>query len=237
MDNLEMEADLPYEDEYALANSNAYSMYHGWYFPKNLLKYFRKYVLFEGVSPKVMQRWGHDYINFLKKIALKNPNKRIVLKSLVNTAKIKQLLQLFPDAQFIHIYRNPYDVYKSTWKLYTSILPLFSFQHISKHELDEAILTIYYELYTRYLAEKSLIPTGNLYELSYETFIHDPLRNLKLLYDFLNLDSFSDAQSHFKQYITRHRNYQKNQYSLNETDKKKVADNWGFIFDAFGYTL
>lgn len=32
MDDLEMEADLPYEEEYALANFTPYSFYHGWFF-------------------------------------------------------------------------------------------------------------------------------------------------------------------------------------------------------------
>ena len=183
----------------------------------------------------MVEQWRDDYIKFLKKVTYQNPNKRVVLKSLVNTAKIKHLLELFPDAQFIHIYRNPYDVYNSTWKLYTSILPWFSFQHISKDELDEAILTIYHEMYTRYLAEKTLIPSGNLYELSYETFINDPLSNLKQLYDFLHLDGFNDAKPHFVKYINHHRNYKKNKFVLNEADKKKVVDKWGFTFDAFGY--
>ena len=128
MDNLELHADLPYEDEYAIANINPYSFYHGWYFPKNLIRYFEKYVLFQDVNKKVVEKWGRDYEYFLQKISYKKPEKRILLKSLVNTAKIKHLLDLFPDAQFIHIYRNPYNVYKSTWKLYKSILPLFSFR-------------------------------------------------------------------------------------------------------------
>jgi len=236
MDNLEMHADLPYEDEYALANINPHSFYNGWYFPKNILDYFEKYVLFENVNRKVIDIWGKDYIYFLKKIAYKKPGKRILLKSLVNTAKIKHLLDLFPYAQFIHIHRNPYDVYKSTWKLYKSILPLFSFQHIKYDELDKAILKIYSDIYKRYLAEKSLVPAGNLYEISYETFVKDPLNNLKKIYDYLKIKGFNEAKPHFQKYIDFHKNYRKDNYILSEIDKEKVLKNWGFTFDAFGYS-
>ena len=36
MDDLEMRATLPYEDEYAIANFSPYSFYHGWYFPRKI---------------------------------------------------------------------------------------------------------------------------------------------------------------------------------------------------------
>jgi len=77
-----------------------------------------------------IDRWKTTYDYFLKKISYKNNGKPILLKSLVNTAKIKQILDLYPNAKFIHIHRNPYDVYFSTWKLYKSILPLLSFQNV-----------------------------------------------------------------------------------------------------------
>lgn len=236
MDNLEMHADLPYEDEYAIANVNPYSFYHGWYFPKNITDYFQKYVLFENVDKKIIDEWGKDYVYFLKKIAYKKPAKRILLKSLVNTAKIKHLLDLFPDAQFIHIHRNPYDVYKSTWKLYNSILPLFSFQQIKYEVLDQAILQIYKDIYHRYFVEKSLVPRGNLYEIEYETFVKDPLDNLKKLYDYLGLNGFVEAKPYFKKYIEFHKNYKKDKYAISKTDKEKVLKNWGFAFDSFGYS-
>ena len=140
MDNLEMEMDLPYEEEYAIANMCPFSFYHGWYFPKKIDYYFDKYVLFKNVSNKTIKNWGDTYKYFLQKIAYKKAKKRILLKSLVNTAKIKHLLRLFPGAQFIHIYRNPYKVYMSTWKLYEKILPIFSFQHVKKEELDKSII-------------------------------------------------------------------------------------------------
>ncbi|KYK31623.1 MAG: hypothetical protein AYK22_02090 [Thermoplasmatales archaeon SG8-52-3] len=236
MDNLELHADLPYEDEYAIANINPYSFYHGWYFPRNIIRYFEKYVLFKNVNKKVIEKWGSDYIYFLKKISYKKPEKRILLKSLVNTAKVKHLLDLFPDAQFIHIFRNPYDVYKSTWKLYNSILPLFSFQHVDYDMMDEAILKIYSDMYKRYLVEKSLIPKNNLYEISYETFVKNPLNNLNKIYDFLKIKNFTNAKPYFQKYIDFHKNYQKDKYVISKNDMEKVLKNWGFTFDAFGYS-
>ena len=40
-------------------------------------------------------------------------SKRLLLKSPVHTARVRILKRLFPDAQFVYIHRNPYDVFRS----------------------------------------------------------------------------------------------------------------------------
>jgi len=51
---------------------------------------------------------------FIRKVQLfRGTEKRLLLKSPVHTARIKLLLKLFPDAQFVYIHRNPYDVFRS----------------------------------------------------------------------------------------------------------------------------
>ena len=40
-------------------------------------------------------------------------NSRLLIKSPVHTGRVKLLLDLFPNAQFIYIHRNPYQVFKS----------------------------------------------------------------------------------------------------------------------------
>ena len=135
MDDLEMKTDLPYEEEYAVANLCPYSFYHGWYFPKRINDYFNKYVMFNGVNERIINDWSETYKYLMKKIIFKYNRKKIMLKSLVNTGRIKVLLDMFPDAKFIHLYRNPYKVYSSTWKLYRKILPIFALQKINTKKL------------------------------------------------------------------------------------------------------
>ena len=59
------------------------------------------------------EAWKQEFVFLLKKISLANHNKQLVLKSPPNTARIKLLLSLFPNAKFIFIHRNPYEVYVS----------------------------------------------------------------------------------------------------------------------------
>ena len=235
MDDLEMNANLPYEEEYAIANTSPYSFYHGWYFPRNLKKYFDEYVLFKNVSETKINAWKMKYKYFLKKISYKNNGNMILLKSLVNTARIKLLLDIYPDAKFIHIYRNPLKVYLSTWKLYKKMLPLFAFQHISSETLDEYILYCYKELFKKYFNEKHLIPKENLIEFKYEDFIKNPLGMIDKTYQYLDLQEFDKAKPEFIKYIKKHENYQPDKYEMDDSIRSKIYDKWKFAFDKFGY--
>jgi omega-hydroxy-beta-dihydromenaquinone-9 sulfotransferase len=237
MDDLEMHANLPYEEEYAIANLSQYSFYHGWYFPRNWKQYFDKYVLFDNLSNSQIEAWKKTYDYFIKKIAYKNDGKFILLKSIVNTAKIKEILDLYPNARFIHIHRDPYKVYMSTWKLYQSILPLFSFQHITKETLDELILYCYHNLFKKYLKQKSMIPKNQLVEIGYDTFIRDPVATIEKTYNELNISHFSEAKKYFKTYAYQHRNYQASSYNINKQLKDKIYRNWKFMFDAYHYPI
>lgn len=235
MDNLEMETDLPYEEEYAIANLSPYSFYHAWYFPRAIDQYFKRDILYEDGDTTVIDEWKSVYSYFLQKITYKFNGKQIMLKSLVNTAKIKLLLELYPDAKFIHLVRNPYEVYRSTWSLYNSILPLFSFQHIDNEAFDHSIFNIYRGIYTKYLEEKHLIPKENLIELKYEDFIKEPLQTVENIYAQFHIPGFDAAKPAFQAYIEKHAQYKRNHQKIAEDIKEKVYPQWAFAFTAFGY--
>jgi hypothetical protein len=235
MDDLEMDADLPYEEEYAIANLSPYSFYHGWYFPNRIDHYFEQHVISNVNENGTIEKWKQVYCYFLKKISYKNNGKRIMLKSLVNTGKIKLILEMFPDAKFIHIYRNPYKVYLSTWKLYKKILPMFSFQHVKIEQLDNLIIKFYKKLYTKYVEEKKLIPRENIVEIKYEFFVKEPVKTLELVYKKLGLNGFEEAKSSLEKYVRKHKNYQADTYSLDKNTKEKIFKEWEFAFKEFGY--
>ncbi|TFG37549.1 MAG: sulfotransferase, partial [Candidatus Aminicenantes bacterium] len=65
---------------------------------------FDRYVMFEDVSPTVVEKWQAIYLRFLKKLTFSSGGKRLLLKNPANTARIRVLLELFPDAKFIHVY-------------------------------------------------------------------------------------------------------------------------------------
>lgn len=235
MDDLEMHANLPYEEEYAISNTSLFSFYHGWYFPKRWMYFFDKYVIFKDNSPEDIEKWKKTYDYFLKKITYKNNGNHVLLKSPLNTARVKYLLELYPNARFIHIHRHPYHVYKSTWRLYQKILPIFSFQHIDSETLDNYILNTYQKLYSTFLEDKHLIPEENLIEFGYTDFIDNPVTMIKKIYDHLRISSFNEAKKNFVSYANKHKNYKASSYDFTDNEKQKIFSHWKEMFEAYQY--
>jgi hypothetical protein len=236
MDNMAWSMDSPQEEEFAIANMSPYSFYHHWTFPRKARYYFEKYALFNEVPKKVIAKWKEIYVSILTKAGLHKGGKRLVIKNPTNTGRIKVLLELFPRAKFIHIYRDPYRVYLSTKHLYRRTLPITQLQEISDAETEDNILLFYKELMQRYLADKELIPPENLVEVKFETLEEKPLEELERIYKHLALPGFKEAKPVFQSYLDARADYQKNQYDGLDKDLiAKVNQHWGFAIETWGY--
>ena len=74
---------------------------------------FRPFFTFEHAQPHQRQRWIDCFLFVCRKLSLRCGGKRLLLKSPVHTARVKLLLELFPDAQFVYVHRHPEEVYQS----------------------------------------------------------------------------------------------------------------------------
>jgi len=235
MDEVPMGADLPQEEEYALGALTPYAYYNGWIFPRNMRSYSQAVNL--GSAPRTMQAmWRRTYRHFLKKLTYTWEGRRLVLKNPANTARIPVLLDMFPDARFIHIRRNPYDVYASMMKFMTRVLPRYTVQRPPSQEaMSEAILDTYEALYRSYEASRSSIPDGRHVEVGYEQFVQHPIEQLERIYTALSLDGFDDHRERFTKYIASQSHIRACHYELDSALKNRVGERWAFAFDMLGY--
>ncbi|MDH7506858.1 MAG: sulfotransferase [Candidatus Thermoplasmatota archaeon] len=179
MDDVDMNADFSQEDQYAIGAFSKYSYYHGWCFPKKM-EFYNKFVLMEDVTQNDIEKWKEIYLYLLKKITLYNNGKRLLLKNQDNTAKIKLLLEIFPNAKFVFMKRNPYDLYCSMMKFMSIVIPLCCIQTPPEIEqVEESMINLYIKMFSKYIKERELIPTGNLVEIKYEDFIKESLKEVK----------------------------------------------------------
>ncbi|RLI63063.1 MAG: hypothetical protein DRO63_08865, partial [Candidatus Gerdarchaeota archaeon] len=139
-------------------------------------------------------------------------------------------------AKFIHIYRNPIDVFPSTLRMYEKMFPYFFLQKpFSMKEGKEIIFDLYEEMFQRFFMEKQLIPKGNLIEIKYETFIQNPLQGLEQIYSGLNLQGFEKVKDHFQHYVAAQKNYQRNVHTLDKELEQEIATRWKFTLERLGY--
>ena len=93
----------------------------------------------------------------MQKLSLKY-EKPLVLKSPAHTCRIKMILEVFPDAKFVHIHRNPFDVFQSTNHLMRSISPWLTLQRPDHSDLENRTIRQYKEVYDVFSEERELIP-------------------------------------------------------------------------------
>jgi hypothetical protein len=235
IDNVPLLLDAPEEDEFALANMSPYSFLHAFSFPRRARYFFERYVLFEGIPQGELERWAAAYRELLRKATFASGGRRLVLKNCANTGRIRVLLRLFPEAKFIHIYRNPYRVFLSTLHLHRTVLPRSQLQRIDPQEIEENVLEFYERLMKRYLADRRLIPAGSLVEVRFEDLERAPLDGLRRIYGELGLPGFAAAEPAFRAYLRSVSGYRKNTYRLDPAAIAKVNRHWGFALDRWGY--
>lgn len=230
--------DAPGEDDVSLtASVDPQTAHWGYFFPEKAIEYFDKYVLFKNISDVEFQGWKEKYLVWLKKNSLANNGKQVIHKNPPDTARIKFLLSVFPDAKFIHIYRNPYDVYASKKRVWKVIEKKYMMGSSKKANYNNIILETYSAMMNRFFEDKDLIPSQNLYEIRYENFIRDPLNQLRRLYSTLQLGDFTYCEKPMDAFITSKKDYATLDHKLPADEIKLVSEKLEPLIRKLGYPI
>jgi len=236
-DNVTLDTENPQEEEFALGDKTPVCLYYFWMFPKNIRIYYDRFIRFKGLSTAEADSWKRDYSLLIKK-ALKNTGREQFLsKNPPNTARVKVLLEIFPNAKFIHIHRNPVEVFLSTRHFYAKMLPHLQLQPISQAEIDNHIFEVYKVLMKDFLEQKKLIPSGNFVEIAFDDLERNPLKNLEVIYNQLGLPGFEVALPFFEKYQESMESYEKNKHSISRELLEKIQQEWDFAMKEFNYGL
>jgi len=233
MDNVAFGVSDPAEDDFIMASLTGISPYMRIMFP-NTMGPEAGYTYPDFRSTREIERWKKAFIHLLKRLSLLE-NKRIVLKSPPHTARIKVLLELFPEAKFIHIIRNPYDVFPSNLRLWRDAFSLSFLQRVTPDQIVEMVLSTYVQMYERYHTEKSAIPGPNLVEIKFEDLEEDPLGQMRHIYDRLCLPGFDLFAPRVSRYLEGLKGYKKNAFEITPEMKRKIRERWSITFDIYGY--
>ena len=238
MDAMKMVMSSVQEEEIAMASLGAPSSYLAIHFPNDDVRY-RTHVSFREAEEKDLNLWKKAYQKFLRKIIAKNGNEKpLLLKSPANTARIRLILEMYPNARFIHIHRNPYETIRSTMHLYDSWFSMANFQSLAKlkETRNETILNMYEEMHRCWLEEKSLIPEERLMVMGFEELKKTPVEAIQKVYDFLG-DGELDEKA-LREYLASIKRYRQNKYDeLSPEIVAEINRRFGFVFEEFGYHL
>lgn len=236
-DNLELHVDLPQEEEFALANMIPYTYYNFWFFPKYTQEYCDKYLLFEKATDQEKECFKNTFMRLIKTSLWNTKGDTFLSKNPPHTGRIPQILEMFPNAKFIYLMRNPYTVFESTRSYFTNTIQPLKLQDFSDKEIEENVITTYTKLYKKYQKDKALIPNGNLIEIKFEDFEADSMAMTKRIYETLSLSGYEESEEAFKKYLSSKKGYKKNKYKYADRTIEIVNKNWGFAVSDWGYEI
>lgn len=234
MDNMAISLDAPAEDEYAMMFLTRLSPSVGSIFPRHRERYW-KYLDFRQASADERARWKSAFHWFLQKLTYKY-RCPLVLKSPQHTARLGLLLEVFPNARFVHIHRDPYTIYQSTHRLFTSLAQAPELQRAEVPATEERIFRQYSIISDAFFADKALIPPGQFHELRFENLERDPIGQLDDVYQALGLGGFERVEPELRRYVGSLGGYRKNAHREPEPAlKQRIVRAWQRNFDEWGY--
>lgn len=237
IDKIPVTPTSPQEDEIGLASMTDLSFYHGIYFPNAFDRLIDRGLFFDDCTPDDIAQWEDRFTYFLRKIAYAQ-GKPLLIKNPVYTGRVAQIRQIFPAAKFIHIHRNPLDVFRSMQNFYAKLLEVMALQNIPPGlDVDETILRVYDRMMANYVHDTQDLAPPDLVELPYDALDRDPVAALEHIYDGLRLDGFATARPAFESYLASIRNFEKNRFETDPQVVSRLAERWGRWFRHWGYDI
>ena len=240
IDNIPVTPDSPQEDEIAIANMSPLSFYHAIYFPKDFNSLLRRGLFFDGASADEIEAWKARFVYLLRKLTKLQGGRPMMIKNPVYTGRFAMLRDMFPSAKFVHIHRNPYEVFVSMRNFYRKLLAEFALQDYAHVDIDETILSVYERMMTAMERDAEATsdgwrPEGRYVEVRYDDLDADPMGVLESLYDRLAWPGFDEARPRFEAYLASVKSFEKNKFAYSDEAASLVEGRLSRFIEKWGY--
>ncbi|MEX2578748.1 MAG: sulfotransferase [Verrucomicrobiales bacterium] len=238
-DKVRLTLDEPQEEEMALGNLNPIGYYNIYYFPRDMVYHRDRSLFFEGASPSEIERFRRNYEFLVRKVSYAKFGRQLLFKNPPSTTRLPMILEMFPDAKFVHIVRNPWEVYSSTRSHFPRVFNAFAWQNFQDVDIPEYTLETYEKLMRRYLEdrERLQLPGNQLVETTYEKVVADPVAEIGRIYDRLEIGGKDKGLERIAEYAETLQDYTRNAHAIEAEQADRIRDRWKFAFDAWGYDL
>ncbi|MEL6369561.1 MAG: sulfotransferase [Pseudomonadota bacterium] len=235
IDNIPVHPDSPQEDEIAIANMSAVSFYHAIYFPRAFQELLLRGLFFDGVNEAEVALWQERFIYLLRKLTKLQDGRPMLIKNPVYTGRLAMLHKMFPDAKFVHIHRNPYEVFVSMRNFYKKLLAEFALQDYGHVDIDEAILSVYDRMMRQLETDAESVPADQYFEVTYRELDDAALDVIGRIYNHLDLPGLEEAVPRFETYLNDVESFEKNKFKYADEAAAKVESRLGYFLEKWGY--
>lgn len=225
----------PQEDEIAIANLSAISFYHGIYFPAALDRFVSRGLFFDGATKADIAQWTEAFGLFTRKISWAAGRRPALVKNPVYTGRAGMLRKLFPRAKFVHIHRDPFEVFLSMRNFWARLFEALALQPFDHVDIDELVLSTYARMMAAFEEQTKGWAAPDFVEVAYADLDARPLETVAHIYATLELPGFEAAAPKFAAYLDTVRSYAKNRFRGDADAVAKVSQRWAHWIAKWGY--
>ena len=106
---------------------------------------------------------------------------------------------------------------------------------VNRVAIGQRVFETFEHLYEKLEEGKKLIPPGQFHEMRYEELVNDPLGQMRLLYERLNLGDFDRVRPRLEDYLAKTKGYQTNKYERSPEVRAEIGRRWGEVIRRYGY--
>ena len=165
----------PQEDEFGLLCLGARSPYEGLLVPR---KFAQAFALADprDLCSDEKRHWRKTFEAFLRGVSLVSGGKPLVLKSPAHSYRVATLRELLPDARFVLIVRNPYEVLESMVRTYRALSSKYGLgPPLPDDEIRDIILHERLRFEAKLQSGVAGLPDRQFATVTYEQLIANPL--------------------------------------------------------------
>jgi len=234
MDDLRYSWESPQEDEFALLALGAPSAYEALIFP-SLMRNADQLLNLQARPQVDQDLWYATFEYFLKLLTIQQ-GKAMILKSPTHGYRLPILQHRIPKARYVLIVRNPYEVFASNLKLWTTLIARYGLETYSKSALEEFVLNAYV-LHEKIVSEATpRLTPGSIAEIRYEDLVSSPIEQMSRVYSTIGLGDFETVRPRMEAYLAKTSGHRRNRLQFSKTQRVQVERAWGNIIREKGYS-
>lgn len=234
VDQVAVGPDSPQEDEIPLGSIAPISFYHGIYFPKHFERHLNRSLFLDDCTPSEIAAWESAFRSFMEKLWV-DQGQRLLIKNPTYSARIPQLRRIYPNARFIHIYRNPHQVFRSTRRFYRTLIDKFAWQADDHLDLDRIVLHSYRRMMNQIDIDMQSLPDDHFIDLRFEDLEARPLHEIERIYQRLDLGDIQPWRANFERYLASVQGFERTFIPETPDDRLVVEHHCRGLLERFGY--
>ncbi|MDZ4851831.1 MAG: sulfotransferase [Pirellulaceae bacterium] len=235
MDNMKVGWSLPQEDEFALMVLGAPTPYYRIAFPNNPVPYLDS-LGSQSFKPRDLQRWKIDIDWFFRALTY-HTGKPLIIKSPPHTGRLGILADMYPEAKFIHMVRDPRKLYPSTKKMWRALADVQSLQSTDDEErLHRYVIDCLHRMYDSFEIDRQRLPSDRIIDVHYEELVEHPIETIKSIYEQLNLGDSQPIVTKLTDRQGKDDDYQPNQHLSNDELERVIQQDWSDYSRRYGYS-